>query len=94
MEEKVAFNVDVLEKDLNSKIKGANAKLAEKFIKNHRAVISDVRYNENSKLIRIEGKVLSEYGYPTYASILVDLRTSKIKECIADVSHIVFTRKQ
>lgn len=77
----MAFNIDFLEKDINSKIKGASAKVAEKFIKNHRAVISDVRYNENSKLIRIEGKVLSEYGYPTYASILVDSRTSKIKEC-------------
>ena len=49
----MAFNIDFLEKDINSKIKGASAKVAEKFIKNHRAVISDVRYNENSKLIRI-----------------------------------------
>ncbi len=76
----MAFNIDILEKDLNSKIKGANAELAEKFIKNHRAVILDVRYNENSKLIVIEGKVISKYGYPTYTNVLVDARTSKIKQ--------------
>ena len=76
----MAFNIDILEKDLNSKIKGANAELAEKFIKNHRAVISDVRYNENSKLIAIEGKVISKYGYPTNTNVLVDARTSTKKQ--------------
>ena len=76
----MAFNIDNLEEDLNSKIKGAKAQQAEKFIKNKRAVISDLSFNEQAKLIRIEGRVISEYGYPTYTNIFVDARTSKIKQ--------------
>lgn len=89
----MAFNIDILEKDLNSKMKGSIEKQAEKFIKNHRAVITYVRYNENSKLIVIEGKVISEYGYPTYANILVDVKTSKIKQGDCKCQPYSFCRK-
>lgn len=76
----MAFNIDNLEEDLNSKIKGAKAQQAEKFIENNRVAISDLSFNEQEKLIRIEGRVISQYGYPTYATIFVDARTSKIKQ--------------
>lgn len=54
----MAFNIDILEKDLNSKMKGANLKLAEKFIENDRVEVLDSNYNEELKLIRIEWRVL------------------------------------
>ena len=90
----MALNIDILEKDLNSKIKEAHLKLAEKFIENDRVEVLDINYNEDLKLIRIEGRVLSKYGYPTYANVVVDARTSKIKQADCKCQPYSFFKKK
>lgn len=76
----MALNLEILEKDLYSRIDDIKKKQAEKLIKKDRVIILNDNYVEYVNEIRIQGYVLSEYGYHTQLNVSINTKTSKIKD--------------